>query len=63
MTWDRLGLRAQEREQGRLLTEWLDREVRPFSAYWKTRLAGRAIGSAEDLRSIEVVVEAFSAHR
>lgn len=57
MTWDRLGLKAQEREQGRLLAEWLDREVRPFSAYWKTRLAGRNIAAPADLKSVEVVVE------
>ena len=58
MTWDRLGLQAQEREQGRLLSEWLDREVRPFSAYWKARLAGREITSPEDLKSVEVAIEA-----
>lgn len=58
MTWDRLGLKAQEREQGRLLSEWINREVRPFSAYWKGRLAAREIDSLEALRGIEVVTDA-----
>lgn len=58
MTWDRLGVQALQREQGRLLAEWVEREVRPFSAYWKARLAGRELASVEDLKTVEVVVEA-----
>lgn len=58
MTWDRLGAQAQEREQGRLLSEWVNREVRPFSAYWKARLGGRDVGSVEALRNLPVVAEA-----
>ena len=57
MTWDRLGLRALQREQGRLLAEWTDREVRPFSVFWKTRLAGRTIDSLDALRSLDVIAE------
>lgn len=57
MTWDRLGGRAQEREQGRLLSEWINREVRPFSAYWKSRLGGRPVDSLEALRGLDVVTE------
>ena len=58
MTWDRLGGQAQEREQGRLLSEWINREVRPFSAYWKSRLGGREVDSLEALRALDVVSEA-----
>ena len=58
MTWDRLSPQASLGEQGRLLAQWLDREVRPFSAFWKSRLAGRTIASVEDLRSVDVLDEA-----
>jgi hypothetical protein len=57
MTWDRLGLKAQQRAQGRLLSEWINREVRPFSAYWKARLAAREIDSVEALGALDVVTE------
>ena len=58
MTWDRLDHRALSREQGRLLSEWLEREVRPFSVFWARRLAGRTIASVADLRTLDVVTEA-----
>ena len=58
MTWDRLDHRALTREQGRLLSEWLEREVRPFSVFWARRLAGRTIASVADLRTLDVVTEA-----
>jgi hypothetical protein len=54
MSWDRLGGRAQQREQARLLSAWIEHEVRPFSVHWGNRLAGLAIRSVEDLRQIEV---------
>lgn len=57
MTWDRLGPKAQGREQSRLLAGWISREVRPFSAYWRRRLEGRTIASRADLRELEVVTE------
>lgn len=57
MTWDRQALSAQSRNQGRLLAEWIDREVRPFSAYWGRRLEGRTIASRDDLRQLDVVTE------
>ena len=57
MTWDRLGLKALEREQGRLLSEWVNREVRPFSAYWRGRLGGREVDSLEALRGIDVATD------
>ena len=58
MTWDRLGVQAQEREQGRLLSEWINREVRPFSAFWKARLGGREIDSLAALQGLDVITEA-----
>lgn len=58
MTWDRLGLGALEREQARLLAAWLEREVRPFSPFWGSRLSGRKVQSLADLREIEVLTEA-----
>lgn len=58
MTWDRLGVRAQQREQGRLLGGWIEHEVRPFSVHWAARLAGRTIRSLDDLRQVEVSTEA-----
>ena len=58
MTWDRLAPRALAREQARLLGGWIDREVRPFSGFWRSRLTGRSISSTADLRSVEVLTEA-----
>src|SRR5687768_15893636 len=58
MAWDRLGHRAREREQSRLLAEWINREVRPFSAYWGARLADTKVRSVRDLGTIDVVTEA-----
>lgn len=58
MTWDRLGLRAAQREQSRLLATWINREVRPFSVYWGGRLAGRKVAGVADLRGLEVITEA-----
>jgi hypothetical protein len=58
MTWDRLDHRALSREQSRLLSEWVEREVKPFSNFWATRLGGRTIASPDDLRSLDVVTEA-----
>ena len=58
MSWDRLGVRGQQREQARLLAGWLDREVRPFSVHWASRLAGREIRSVSDLRHVDVSTEA-----
>lgn len=58
MSWDRLGVRAQRREQDRLLAGWLEHEVRPFSVHWGARLAGRTIRSLADLLQVEVSTEA-----
>lgn len=58
MTWDRLGVRAQQREQARLLAGWIEHEVRPFSVHWSSRLAGRSIASVDDLRHVDVAAEA-----
>jgi hypothetical protein len=58
MTWDRAGLGAHQREQGRLLRDWIEHEVGPFSAYWGQRLAGRAVRSLDALRELPVVTEA-----
>jgi hypothetical protein len=58
MAWDRLGHRARDREQSRLLAEWINREVRPFSTYWGARLEGTKIRSVKDLVAVDVVTEA-----
>ena len=58
MSWDRLGVRAQQREQARLLAGWIDHDVRPFSVHWSSRLAGRTIRSLDDLRQLDVSTEA-----
>lgn len=57
MTWDRIAPRTLPREQGRLLEDWVDREVRPFSAYWGSRLAARQMTSLTDLQQLETVFE------
>lgn len=57
MTWDRMAQRTLQREQSRLLGEWVDREVRPFSTYWNSRLGDRHVASLSDLRELEVLTE------
>lgn len=56
--WDRLSFKQQDVEQGRLLAEWVEREVRPFSSFWRDRLGAGRIRSPHDLRGVTTVTEA-----
>lgn len=59
--WDRRSVRARNREQDRLVREWLRTEVRPFSAWWAKRLREVDIRGADDLRLAPVLDEAEAA--
>lgn len=57
MAWDRLPPRVAQRERARLLAEWIDREVRPFSSFWADRLDGVEIREAADLVKVRIAEE------
>lgn len=56
--WFRLPRETIEREQSRLLAEWLTREVVTFAPFWRERLAGRRLRGIDDALSLPVVTEA-----
>lgn len=53
MTWDRRDAASWAGEQDRLLVEWLETEVRPYSAWWRERLADVEISGTADLRKVD----------
>lgn len=58
LRWDYRPLRVRDRARDRLLVEWLDHEVRPFSAFWAQRLSGGRVRRAADLDRVPVAEEA-----
>lgn len=59
--WDRRNPRARDRERGAALRAWLNREVRPFSAFWRERLEGTRVVGLAGLRQVPVLDEAEAA--
>lgn len=41
-----------------MLASWLDNEVRPFSPFWRTRLADRTVSTIDELSEVPVTIEA-----
>jgi len=58
VAWDRLPPRVAQRERDRLVAEWIEREVRPFSSYWARRLDGVEIREVADLVKVRIAEEA-----
>src|SRR3712207_9263555 len=55
--WDRLSTKQLATERGRLLAEWVEREVRPFSSFWRERLGAGRVRTTHDLQSVTTVTE------
>ena len=56
--WSHRPVAELRRESNRLLAEWIAREVRPHSAFWRDRLPAGRIADRAALRELPVVEEA-----
>lgn len=61
MAWDRMAFSDRDREQNRLLGQWLEAEVRPYNQFWKKRLGERSTAGLGDLGAAPVLEEAEAA--
>lgn len=56
--WFRRPREELQRQQDRLLRDWITREVIPFSPFWADRLRGALPADADSVRVVEVATEA-----